>query len=179
MWALAQPRGRGRQTTRREVVVSHRSADTWLMQRACQTDRFCVYMLRMHLSGSFSGTPFRIKLAHQISLGPQSSGAVWKSRWPSWVPCPNKPYGFCGWKASLNRAYALMSQFVPKVNPTTEDITLYTTHTRTEFTGRRLFSLLPAKSYFGYITVNIILFESAACIDLACLRQWCGADCKT
>ena len=26
----------------------------------------------------------------------QSSGALWKSRWPSWAPVPNKPYGFCG-----------------------------------------------------------------------------------
>ena len=32
----------------------------------------------------------------------QSSGAVWKSRWPSWAPVPNKPYGFCGRKATLN-----------------------------------------------------------------------------
>ena len=31
--------------------------------------------------------------------GCQSSGAVWKSRWPSWAPVPNKPYGFCGRKA--------------------------------------------------------------------------------
>ena len=31
----------------------------------------------------------------------QSSGAVWKSRWPSWAPVPNKPYGFCGRKATL------------------------------------------------------------------------------
>ena len=29
----------------------------------------------------------------------QSSGAVWKSRWPSWVSVPNKPYGFCGRQA--------------------------------------------------------------------------------
>ena len=25
------------------------------------------------------------------SVAKQSSGAVWKSRWPSWVPVPNKP----------------------------------------------------------------------------------------
>ena len=26
-----------------------------------------------------------------FSLSSQSSGAVWKSRWPSWAPVPNKP----------------------------------------------------------------------------------------
>ena len=29
-------------------------------------------------------------LSH-TSIHPQSSGAVWKSRWPSWAPIPNKP----------------------------------------------------------------------------------------
>ena len=40
------------------------------------------------------GVPFRF----------QSSGAVWKSRWPFWAPGPNEPYGFCGRKATLNHA---------------------------------------------------------------------------
>ena len=40
---------------------------------------------------------------------PQSSGAVWKSRWPSWAFRPNEPYGFCGRKAILNRASALVT----------------------------------------------------------------------
>ena len=39
----------------------------------------------------------------------QSSGAVWKSRWPSWAPRPNEPYGFCGRKATLNHAYTLVT----------------------------------------------------------------------
>ena len=34
-----------------------------------------------------------------ITVLPQSSGAVWKSRWPSWAPRPNEPYGFWGRKA--------------------------------------------------------------------------------
>ena len=38
----------------------------------------------------------------------QSAGAVWKSRWPSWVFRPSEPYGFCGRKAALNHAYALV-----------------------------------------------------------------------
>ena len=34
----------------------------------------------------------------------ESSEAVWKSRWPSWVPCvPDKPDGFCGRKAALKQ----------------------------------------------------------------------------
>ena len=36
-----------------------------------------------------------------IHLLTSSSGAVWKSRWTSWAPVPNKPI-FCGRKATLN-----------------------------------------------------------------------------
>ena len=32
----------------------------------------------------------------------ESSGALRKSRWKSWAPVPNRPYGFCGRKATLN-----------------------------------------------------------------------------
>ena len=40
----------------------------------------------------------------------QTSGAVWKSRWPSWAfRRPNEPYGFRGRKAPLNHADALVS----------------------------------------------------------------------
>ena len=35
----------------------------------------------------------------------RSSKAVWKSRWSSWAPRRNEPYGFCGRKATLNHAY--------------------------------------------------------------------------
>ena len=35
--------------------------------------------------------------------GEQSSGAVWKWRWPSWAPVPNKPYGLCGRKTMRER----------------------------------------------------------------------------
>ena len=39
----------------------------------------------------------------------QSSGAVWESRWPSWAPRPNEPYGFRGRKATLSHAHALVT----------------------------------------------------------------------
>ena len=39
----------------------------------------------------------------------QSSGAVLKSRCPSWAFRPNEHYGFCGRKATLNHAYALVT----------------------------------------------------------------------
>ena len=59
------------------------------------------------------------------------TGAVWKSRWPSWAFRPNEPYGFCGRKAAtLNHALRHWSQFVPKyVNPTSEDTKLYSSVT--------------------------------------------------
>ena len=60
---------------------------------------------------------------HQQQL--RSSGAVWESRWPSWAPCPNETYGFCGRKATMNHAYALVTVCPQYVNPTSEDIKLY------------------------------------------------------
>ena len=39
----------------------------------------------------------------------QSLGAVWESRWPSWAFRPNEPYGFCGSKATVNHASALVT----------------------------------------------------------------------
>ena len=52
-----------------------------------------------------------------IIVKTQSSGAVWKSRWPSWAPVPNKPYGFCGRKATLNNnsQNALLKKLVTHV----------------------------------------------------------------
>ena len=44
-----------------------------------------------------------------LVFGCQSSGAVWKSRWPSRAFCPNEPYSFCGHKATLNNASALVT----------------------------------------------------------------------
>ena len=40
-----------------------------------------------------------------VALRPQrqSSGAVWRSRWSSWAPVPNKRDGVCGRKATLKR----------------------------------------------------------------------------
>ena len=46
----------------------------------------------------------------------QSSGAVWKSRWPSWAPRPNEPYSFCGRKATLNPMHKHWSQFFPNMS---------------------------------------------------------------
>ena len=40
-------------------------------------------------------------------VGLRSSGAIRKSRWPSWAFRPNEPYGFRGRKAVLNHAHAL------------------------------------------------------------------------
>ena len=37
----------------------------------------------------------------------QSSGAVWKSRWTSWAPVPNKPTVSVDVKQHFNNMYAL------------------------------------------------------------------------
>ena len=39
----------------------------------------------------------------------QSSGAVWKSKWPSCASHPNEPCGFCGRKATLNHTHTLVT----------------------------------------------------------------------
>ena len=44
-----------------------------------------------------------------VSVADQSSGAVSKSRWPSWAVRPNEPPGFRGRKAVLNNDHALVS----------------------------------------------------------------------
>ena len=49
------------------------------------------------------------KGTQSVDAAPQSAGAVWKSRRPFWAPRPNEPYGFCGRKATLNHAYALVT----------------------------------------------------------------------
>ena len=35
--------------------------------------------------------PHQVKSGMDMSCARQSSGGVWKSRWPSWAPVPNKP----------------------------------------------------------------------------------------
>ena len=45
----------------------------------------------------------------------QNSRAVWKSRWPSRAFHPNGPYGFCGRKATLNGASALVSNMSTEI----------------------------------------------------------------
>ena len=54
----------------------------------------------------------------------QSTGAMPKSRWPSWAPRPNESYGLCGRKATLSLAYALISLSLI-CQPTSEDVKLY------------------------------------------------------
>ena len=57
--------------------------------------------VKNQLSSEFRG----YKYIAYSSRGIQSSGAVWKSRWPSWAPrpwCCNSLYGLCGHKAALN-----------------------------------------------------------------------------
>ena len=63
----------------------------------------------------------------------QSSGAVWKSRWPSWAFRPNESYGFCGRKATLNRepCFGISQNFSLMCQPTSEDVKLYFIITQT------------------------------------------------
>ena len=44
-----------------------------------------------------------VKQRRRRSVCVQSSGAVWKSRWTSWAPVANSPYGLCGRRAILKK----------------------------------------------------------------------------
>ena len=81
----------------------------------------------------------------------QSSGAAWKSRWPSWAFRPNEPYGFCGRKAILNHASALVTVCPWYVNPTSEDMKLYVIIIR-RAQSKSTRSRKPAWSPNGWVT---------------------------
>ena len=57
-------------------------------------------MLRQKATTRKQGRVFRDK-SSITQRQKQSSGAVWKLRWPYWAFRPNEPYGFCGRKATL------------------------------------------------------------------------------
>ena len=65
----------------------------------------------------------------------ESLGAVWKSRWPSWVPCPNELYGFCGRKATLNHAHALVTvcPWHPRTLSSTSSSSTHTVRKKDQF----------------------------------------------
>ena len=42
-------------------------------------------------------------------MGRSCDPLVVQELWPSWAVCPNEPSGFCGRKAILNHALALVS----------------------------------------------------------------------
>ena len=76
------------------------SCFTW--HQLCNNQMHCQYTTSLD-------TPIKIKIKSDIKgfrscMKKQSSGAVWKSKWPSWAFRPNDPYGFCGRKATLNHA---------------------------------------------------------------------------
>ena len=55
----------------------------------------------------------------------QTSGAVWKSRWPSWAPRPNEPYGFYERKANTEPCTRTGHSLSLIRQPTSEDMKLY------------------------------------------------------
>ena len=53
---------------------------------------------------------------HVYLLNSQSSGAVWKSRWPSWAPVPNKPMFSVDVKQHFNNMLGVVRRFGPAVS---------------------------------------------------------------
>ena len=89
-------------------------------------------LIKAHMSsGEITGEHFQSLeyLVQKVVLSLiwfQSSEAVWESRWPSWAPCPNAPYGFCGRKATLNYASTGIGHSLSLIcQPASEDIKLY------------------------------------------------------
>ena len=50
---------------------------------------------------------------------------MWKLKWVSCASHPNKPYGVCGRKSTLNYAHALVTVCSEYFNPASEDIKLH------------------------------------------------------
>ena len=59
--------------------------------------------------GRTGGVVWVYKIGLKWPVIAHSSGAVWESRWTSWVVRPNEPSGFRGRKELLNRASALVT----------------------------------------------------------------------
>ena len=74
---------------------------TWHQPRNNQT------ALQVHYFGGCSKMRYKQLVTHVESH--HSSGAVWESRWLSWVVRPNEPSDFRGRKAILNHASAVVS----------------------------------------------------------------------
>ena len=87
--------------------------------------------------------PLSVSLSLCLSVSVSvHGGAVWNSRWPSWAFRPNEPYGFCGRKATLNHASALVTVCPWYFSPTSEDLwsSGFTTSSRLALPATRLSS---------------------------------------
>ena len=75
--------------------------------------------------------PATIQKATWETCRSQSSGAVWKSRWPSSAFRPNEPYGFCGRKKQpdIEPCFGMGHSLSLICQPTSEDMKLYITTT--------------------------------------------------
>ena len=75
--------------------------------------------------------PATIQKASWETCRSQSSGAVWKSRWPSSAFRPDEPYGFCGCKKQLDTepCFGMGHSLSLICQPTSEDTKLYITTT--------------------------------------------------
>ena len=82
--------------------LSRQGTRDWAVDLRWGGSRSCVCVL-------FSWTCCWLWKLHDLDVDGQSSGAAWKSKWPSWAFHPNEHYGFCGRKAALNHASALVT----------------------------------------------------------------------
>ena len=109
--ACLQPRDQ-RCDDRKEVIFS--SPRKWRYKGGCVASVPADWRFAACLSNLGDMFPPRqmawnIKLELQFLPTLQSSGAVWKSWWPSWAFRPNEPCGFYGRKATLYHASALVT----------------------------------------------------------------------
>ena len=106
--SLGEPRTRTRVSIAPGFLVQHAISKSDLISFLHLILRACVLLYRLWVRGEtdrWNSVSWQEETERviRIKLGwrRQSSGAVWKSRWPSWAFRPNEPYGFCGRKATL------------------------------------------------------------------------------
>ena len=111
----------------------------------------------------------------------QSSGAVWKSRWPSWAPVPNKPMV----SVDIKQHWTMLthwSQFAPKMT-TWHPRTLSSTSSSSPFECFIIINSNMLKVWVGWICLTLTCLwrgpggggrRGRQCLTLHCHHQNCS-----
>ena len=104
---------------------------------------------RSHIESHFLNEDWQERIRHVafcLSCLRQSSGAVWKSRWPSWAPVPDKLTVSVDVKQHFNQSCLRWKVVVPN--------TCFGAYTRKDWRHGRLYMMLPIAYSYGVSTTG-------------------------